>query len=49
LHVVENQAREMPMMTGGCPAPAHIQLAERISWMASAHDLPAFDRYSPPK
>jgi hypothetical protein len=24
---------------------AHIQTAERLSWMASAHDLPAFDRY----
>jgi len=31
------------------PARAHIQVAERISWMASAHDLPTFDRYPPPK
>lgn len=26
---------------------AHIQVAERIGWMASAHELPAFDRYTP--
>jgi len=31
------------------PARAHIQVAERIPWMASAHDLPTFDRYPPPK
>ncbi|WP_430418895.1 GFA family protein [Phenylobacterium sp.] len=24
---------------------AHIQVAERIAWMATAHGLPAFDRY----
>lgn len=24
---------------------AHIQVAERIGWMAEAHRLPAFDRY----
>ena len=24
---------------------AQIQMAERIGWMASAHDLPAFERY----
>jgi hypothetical protein len=29
------------------PARAHIQVAERISWMARAHELPAFDRYPP--
>ena len=27
------------------PADAHIQLAERIGWMASAHDLPGFKRF----
>lgn len=27
------------------PAGAHIQTAERISWMADAHSLPAFDRF----
>lgn len=29
------------------PAPAHIQTAERISWMRGADALPAFDRYPP--
>ncbi len=29
------------------PAQAHIQVAERIGWMASAHELPTFDRYPP--
>ena len=29
------------------PARAHIQVAERISWMEKAHELPAFDRYPP--
>jgi len=29
------------------PAPAHIQTAERISWMKDADALPAFDRYPP--
>ncbi len=29
------------------PAQAHIQTAERISWMAGAHLLPAFDRFPP--
>jgi hypothetical protein len=29
------------------PARAHIQVADRISWMARAHDLPVFDRYPP--
>lgn len=29
------------------PAQAHIQVADRISWMATAHTLPAFDRYPP--
>jgi hypothetical protein len=23
----------------------HVQVAERISWMANAHELPAFERY----
>ncbi|WP_372707885.1 GFA family protein [Brevundimonas sp.] len=27
------------------PLQAQIQTAERIGWMATAHDLPAFDRY----
>ena len=26
---------------------AQIQVAERISWMATAHELPAFDRFPP--
>ncbi|RZO86220.1 MAG: GFA family protein [Oceanococcus sp.] len=29
------------------PARIQIQVAERVSWMASAHELPAFDRYPP--
>jgi hypothetical protein len=29
------------------PPGAHIQVAERIPWMAHAHELPAFDRYPP--
>jgi hypothetical protein len=27
------------------PAGAHIQVAERVSWMATAHTLPEFERY----
>ncbi|WP_164156225.1 GFA family protein [Sandarakinorhabdus rubra] len=27
------------------PAGGHIQVAERISWMATAHQLPTFDRF----
>ena len=27
------------------PAGAHIQVAERIGWMAEAHGLPEFQRY----
>ncbi|WP_197041878.1 GFA family protein [Sandarakinorhabdus oryzae] len=27
------------------PASGHIQVAERISWMATAHELPTFDRF----
>ena len=27
------------------PAQAHIQTAERLAWMETAHDLPAFERY----
>ena len=27
------------------PAQAHIQTAERIAWMETAHDLPKFERY----
>ncbi|MCM0020293.1 MAG: GFA family protein [Tagaea sp.] len=30
------------------PARAHVQTAERISWMARAHELPEFERYPPP-
>ena len=29
------------------PAQAHIQVSERISWMARAHELPQFDKYPP--
>ena len=29
------------------PARAHIQIAERIGWMARAHELPTFERYPP--
>jgi hypothetical protein len=29
------------------PAQAHIQIAERIGWMARVHELPAFERYPP--
>lgn len=32
---------------GAIPPQAHIQIAERIAWMESAHALPAFDRYPP--
>ena len=27
------------------PVGAHIQVAERISWLAEAHNLPEFQRY----
>ena len=27
------------------PAQAHIQVAERIGWMARAHELPTFERF----
>jgi len=27
------------------PAAAHIQTAERVSWMKDAHELPVFERY----
>ena len=27
------------------PPSAHIQVAERLDWMATAHELPAFERY----
>ncbi|MBT8138158.1 MAG: GFA family protein [Gammaproteobacteria bacterium] len=30
------------------PARIHIQVADRISWMERAHELPAFDRFPPP-
>ncbi|MBM3341465.1 MAG: GFA family protein [Betaproteobacteria bacterium] len=29
------------------PARVHIQVAERLSWMVKAHELPAFERYPP--
>lgn len=29
------------------PPRAHIQVAERIGWMARAHELPAFERFPP--
>jgi hypothetical protein len=29
------------------PPRAHIQVAERIGWMASAHELPMFERFPP--
>ena len=29
------------------PAQAHIQIADRIGWMAQAHTLPAFEHYPP--
>jgi hypothetical protein len=29
------------------PARAHIQVAERIAWMKTAHELPEFERYPP--
>lgn len=29
------------------PARIHIQVAERITWMESAHKLPQFDRFPP--
>ncbi len=31
------------------PARSHIQVAERIDWMKTAHSLPQFDRYPPQK
>ena len=30
---------------GALPAQAHIQVAERIAWMETAHELPVFERY----
>lgn len=29
------------------PAQAHIQVADRIGWMADAHELPEFEHYPP--
>lgn len=29
------------------PARVHIQTAERLGWMATAHELPAFERFPP--
>jgi hypothetical protein len=31
------------------PARVHIQIADRISWMKLAHELPAFERFPPRK
>ncbi len=31
------------------PARAHIQIADRIGWMAHAHELPEFERFPPQK
>jgi hypothetical protein len=31
----------------GVPAQAHIQTADRISWMVDAHKLPSFEHYPP--
>ena len=31
------------------PAQVQIQIADRISWMAHAHELPAFERFPPPR
>ena len=30
---------------GAVPARCHIQVAERIKWMETAHELPAFERF----
>ncbi|MET0273476.1 MAG: GFA family protein [Phenylobacterium sp.] len=30
---------------GALQPTAHIQVADRITWMATAHELPAFERY----
>ena len=30
------------------PARLHIQVAERLRWMAHAHELPIFERFPPP-
>ncbi|OKO73961.1 GFA family protein [Bradyrhizobium sp. NAS96.2] len=32
---------------GALPATMHIQVAERLRWMETAHELPAFDRFPP--
>lgn len=32
---------------GPGPAQMHIQVAERLDWMARAHELPSFDRFPP--
>lgn len=32
---------------GLVPPRAHIQVAERIGWMAHAHELPEFERFPP--
>lgn len=31
------------------PAQVHIQVAERLKWMARVNELPMFQRYPPPK
>ena len=30
------------------PLKAQVQVAERLGWMARAHELPTFERYQPP-
>ena len=30
---------------GALPPDAHIQVAERLAWMRTAHELPEFERY----
>ena len=32
---------------GAVPATMHIQVAERLHWMETAHELPSFDRFPP--
>ena len=34
---------------GAVPARVHIQIADRIPWMKTAHELPMFERYPPSK
>ena len=34
---------------GAMPPRVHIQVAERLPWMTTAHELPSFDRFPPGK